>query len=221
MRTALFLALSAVIAHATAQTPQSPPADPSSQGAQPLMPLAEERPAQLNRVDVELAPTEGNRAKGELTLSPDNYGLRITGTITGLKADSLHGFHIHQNGDCSAPDASSAGDHFNPENVPHGNPEDQQHHAGDMPNIEADDKGNANVDLRITGVTLGDGGEHDIIGRAIIVHADPDDYSTQPSGAAGARIACGVIAPPPPPEAPAAANDEGAENENEEEDGGE
>lgn len=212
MRTALFIALSAVIAHAAAQTPQSSPAHPSAQGAQPSTSSTEERPAQFNRVDVELAPTEGNRAKGELTLSPDNHGLRITGTISGLKANSQHGFHIHQNGDCSAPDASSAGDHFNPEEVPHGNPASQPHHAGDMPNIEADGQGNADVDLRIMGVTLGDGGEHDIIGRAAIVHADPDDYSSQPSGNAGARIACGVIEPPPPP--PAADAEKDAEDEN-------
>ena len=123
----------------------------------------------------------------------------------------LHPFvfhHIHQNGDCSAPDGSSAGDHFNPTGAPHGNPTGDdagaQHHAGDMPNVTADDKGNARVDLRVQGVTLGDGGENDVLGKAVIVHADADDYSSQPSGNAGARIACGVIAAPPSPaEAPA------------------
>lgn len=204
MRTVLFIALSAVMAQAAAQTPAQPPTDTSMQRASSSMDAADERPAQLNRVKVELASTEGNRAKGELTLSPDNHGLRVTGSISGLKANSEHGFHVHQNGDCSAPDASSAGDHFNPGDVAHGNPSGNVHHAGDMPNIEADDKGNAQVDLRLKGVTLGDGGEHDILGKAIIVHADPDDYSSQPSGNAGSRIACGVIEAPPEPEMPAA-----------------
>lgn len=211
MRTVLFLAVSATFAASIfAQTPaagpqpapQSPPAEPTVPVAPSVPPMGQE-PAQINRVTVGMASTQGNSAKGDLVLSPDNHGLRITGNLTGLKAKSEHGFHVHQNGDCSAPDGSSAGDHFNPTGAPHGNPTGDdagaQHHAGDMPNVIADDKGNAKVDVRIHGVTLGDGGENDVLGKAVILHADADDYSSQPAGNAGARIACGVISPPPAP----------------------
>lgn len=224
MRTLLFVALSAALAAtATAQTPETAPENPATAPAQqapaqqqpaaPAVPPAYAPPAtpmlgqptpQLNRATVTLAPTEGHRAAGTLTLSPDNRGLYITGTVTGLKANSQHGFHFHQNGDCSAPDATSAGDHFNPAGVAHGNPESAQRHAGDMPNIEADGSGEAEVAIRLTGVTLGDGGEHDVLGKAVIVHADADDYTSQPAGNAGARIACGVVTAPEAPAAPAA-----------------
>jgi Cu-Zn family superoxide dismutase len=213
MRTLMFLAVSAALsASAFAQAPaeQAPPATPSvpAAPAQPAAPAVPATPplgqeaAQINRVTIEIAPTQGNNVKGQLVLSPDNHGLRITGNLSGLKAKSEHAFHIHQNGDCSAPDAMSAGDHFNPSGAPHGNPTGDdsgaQHHAGDMPNLTADDKGNAKVDLRVENVTLGDGGENDVLGKAVIVHADPDDYSSQPAGNAGARIACGVISMPLP-----------------------
>jgi len=222
MRTVLFLAVSATFAAsafaqppATEPQPAAPPVE--AVPAEPAMPVPPsvppmgQEPAQVNRVMVAMASTEGNNATGELTLSPDNRGLRVTGNLTGLKAKSEHGFHVHQTGDCSAPDGSSAGDHFNPTGAPHGNPTGDdagaQHHAGDMPNVMADDKGNAKVDLRILGVTIGDGGENDVLGKALIVHADADDYSSQPSGNAGARIACGVIAPPAAPDEAVAADD--------------
>lgn len=189
MRHILFLAISAAApAAALAQAPSASSVKPT--------------PAQFNQVQVELEATQGNRAAGTLTLSPDNHGLRISGTISGLKADAEHGFHVHENGDCSAPDASSAGAHFNPESVAHGNPANAPHHAGDIANIKADARGTANINVHVGQLTLGDGGANDIINKAIVVHADPDDYSSQPAGNAGARIACGVIAPPPPVEAP-------------------
>lgn len=156
--------------------------------------------AQINRLAVSLESTQGNRASGTITLSPDNRGLRVTGTITGLAADSEHGFHFHEHGDCSAPDASSAGDHFNPDAHPHGHPDTQERHAGAMRNIQADGSGRAEVDLYVDLLTLGDGGKYDILGTALIVHADPDDYSSQPVGNAGARIACGVVERPAPAE---------------------
>lgn len=140
-----------------------------------------------------LAPTQGNQASGSLTLTAHDGGVMITGQITGLEPNSEHGFHVHENGDCSAPDASSAGSHFNPTNQPHGDPSGDAHHAGDAPNIRADAQGTAEVNIHMEGVTLGDGGPNDIAGRAIVVHEKADDYTTQPSGDSGARIACGVI----------------------------
>ncbi len=151
---------------------------------------------QINALSVKLEPTQGNRVAGTIQLSPDNFGLRVVGTVSGLKPDSEHGFHFHQKGDCSAPDATSAGDHFNPDGHAHGAPDAEQRHAGDLPNIKADNKGVAKVDFHVDILTLGDGGKHDVVGGALIVHADPDDHTTQPAGNAGARIACAAVARP-------------------------
>jgi Cu-Zn family superoxide dismutase len=103
-----------------------------------------------------------------------------------------HGFHIHEKGDCSAADASSAGGHFNPTGKPHGGPDSDARHAGDFGNIEADATGNARYSRTFSDLTLD--GESSIIGKAIIVHQKADDLKTQPSGDAGGRIGCGVIA---------------------------
>jgi Cu-Zn family superoxide dismutase len=100
---------------------------------------------------------------------------------------------VHEKGDCSAVDATSAGPHFNPFNTPHGKTDAGAHHAGDMNNITTDAEGVAKIDVHLTGVTLGGGAVNDIANRALIVHAAPDDYASQPAGNAGARVACGVI----------------------------
>lgn len=140
-----------------------------------------------------LTSTSDSDVQGRLSFVTSGDGVHVTGRISGLKPDSTHGFHIHANGDCSAPDASSAGGHFNPAQQPHGQAGKGPHHAGDIPNQHANADGVANVDVQVPGVQLGTGSDTDILGRAIIVHAQPDDYTSQPSGAAGARIACGVI----------------------------
>jgi Cu-Zn family superoxide dismutase len=147
----------------------------------------------------QVAPTQGNTASGSISVTAEDDGVRLTGVIQGLKPDSEFGFHVHEKGDCSAPDASSAGAHFNPTNVAHGNPEGETHHAGDMVNIKSDAQGVAQVDSRATGTTLHSGQPTDVLGKAIVVHEKPDDYKTQPSGNSGARIACGVITVQPPP----------------------
>lgn len=153
---------------------------------------------QLNSAYVELMATRGNRASGRLELSPDNFGLRINGRITGLGALGVHGFHIHEIGDCGN-DGSLAGDHFNPKYRDHGAPSSDDAHAGDLPNIEADNRGNADVNLHVERLTVGDKGTFDILGRSIVIHAEADDYRTQPAGGSGARIACGVIQATPAP----------------------
>lgn len=142
---------------------------------------------------VELAPASGSSVHGNLSLVSTAQGVRITGRISGLQPGSTHGFHIHENGDCSAPDASSAGGHFNPTNKPHGQAGKGSHHAGDMANQKADSSGVATINVVNQDIELGTGSSTDAIGHAIVVHAKPDDYTSQPSGAAGARIACGVI----------------------------
>ena len=140
-----------------------------------------------------LASASGSLVSGRLTLSTAPGGVRVRGDIGGLRPGSLHGFHVHENGDCSAVDAASVGGHFNPENKPHGRAGQGAHHAGDADNLIADAGGVAHVDAWLPGAALGDGSAHDINGRALIVHAGADDYSSQPAGNAGARVACGVI----------------------------
>lgn len=140
-----------------------------------------------------LAPTVGNQAQGRLILVEEDAGTRIRGEVTGLTPNGEHGFHVHESGDCSAPDAESAGEHLNPAGHPHGNPSTGLHHAGDMLNLRADGQGNATVDVMLAALTVGGGLQNDVIGKAVIVHAAADDYSSQPAGNSGARIACGVI----------------------------
>jgi Cu-Zn family superoxide dismutase len=141
---------------------------------------------------VALDSRSGSSVTGSLKLSDSKAGLRITGEVRGLKPGAEHGFHIHEKGDCSAPDASSAGGHFNPAGAPHGRLGSGAHHAGDMPNLKADAQGVARVDQTVAGVTLA-AGANGAAGRALVVHRDPDDYSSQPAGNAGPRVACGVV----------------------------
>lgn len=140
-----------------------------------------------------LSPASASLVSGRLALVPEAGGVHITGLIGGLQPLQQPAFHVHERGDCSAVDASSAGDHFNPTQQPHGAPGAAPHHLGDMPNLRADAQGRANVDIHLRGVTLGGGAANDIAGRALIVHARPDDHRSQPAGNAGARIACGLI----------------------------
>ena len=147
--------------------------------------------------NAELAPTEGNDVKGSIAFTVVDGKVHAKGEVTGLKPNSEHGFHIHEKGDCSAPNGDSAGGHFNPGKEDHGSVAATPHHGGDMPNIEADAEGKAVVDADVsTNVNIGQGNDFDIIGRGLIVHADPDDYKTQPTGNAGARLACAVIKAP-------------------------
>lgn len=143
----------------------------------------------------QLESKSGTSARGMLEFRGTDGGVSVTGEITGLTQGSEHGFHVHQVGDCSAPDASSAGPHWNPTNAKHGSPsaDAAARHLGDMPNILADEDGHATVTGALAGATLRDGGANDVVGKAVVVHARRDDYVTQPSGDSGDRIACGVI----------------------------
>ena len=142
---------------------------------------------------VNLASASGSLVSGKLSMVPMGDGVHITGQVGGLGAGQTHAIHVHEKGDCSAVDASSAGGHFNPTGSAHGRAGTPVHHAGDMDNLTANAEGVADVDIHLSGVTLGGGAANDIAGRAVIVHAAPDDYTSQPSGNAGARVACGVI----------------------------
>lgn len=140
-----------------------------------------------------LQPTAGNQTAGDLRFAVVNGRIEVTGTVTGLTAGSSHGFHVHETGDCSAPDGTSAGGHFNPGSTDHGRVGQGAHHAGDSDNIMAGADGTAQVSGWLEGATIGGGGADDIVGKGVIVHKDADDYATQPTGNAGDRLACGVI----------------------------
>lgn len=137
-----------------------------------------------------LHPTEGNDVHGLVTFTRTGSDIRIVADVEGLTPGE-HGFHIHQWGDCSNLDGTSAGGHFNPESTNHGGPSDAERHVGDLGNITAGEDGTAHLEL--TDSMIDFSGKHNIIGRAIIVHAGEDDLTSQPTGAAGARVACGVI----------------------------
>ena len=137
-----------------------------------------------------LVPTQGHDVKGTVTFTQMDNGVRVVADITGLKVGE-HGFHVHEKGDCSAPDASSAGGHYNPTGMPHGSPESDKHHVGDLGNIVADDSGKATLDRVFPFLEMS--GANSIVGHAVIVHEGIDDFVSQPSGNAGARVACGVI----------------------------
>ncbi len=143
-----------------------------------------------------LAPTKGNQVSGTVQFRQKGDSVLVEVKVTGLKPNGTHGFHVHEKGDCSAADASSAGAHFNPDKTPHGGLFSEKRHAGDLGNLQADANGFAQASIEASGITLG-AEANSIIGRAVIVHANPDDMATQPSGNAGARVACGLISKNP------------------------
>jgi Cu-Zn family superoxide dismutase len=137
-----------------------------------------------------LSPTEGNAAAGTVVFTKSKGGVRVSVSLTGLPPGP-HGFHIHEFGDCSARDGSSAGGHFNPAGHKHAGRQEAERHAGDLGNVEAGPDGKVthefvDAHLRLEGLT-------GIAGRSVIVHAQADDLQTQPAGNAGGRLACGVV----------------------------
>jgi superoxide dismutase, Cu-Zn family len=144
----------------------------------------------------ELSPKSGSAVSGTVTFVQVDKGVEISGKVAGLKPNQSHGFHVHDKGDCSSPDGLSAGGHFNPEAKKHGDhalhSQGSEHHAGDMPNLKADANGIANFKFVLEGLSV-EAGALAVKGRAVIVHANPDDYTSQPVGNAGGRIACGLV----------------------------
>jgi len=137
-----------------------------------------------------LSPLGGSGVSGTVTFAKVEGGVKVTARVTGLK-EGAHGFHVHEFGDCSAADFTSAGGHFNPAGDPHAGPKDAKRHAGDMGNVEANQEGVADVDY--VDPKLAFDGPTSVLGRGVIVHAAADDFKTQPTGNAGGRLACGVV----------------------------
>ena len=144
----------------------------------------------LKRAIAVITPTKGNSVHGVATFDELANGVHVVANFTGL-IPGKHGFHIHEFGDISSEDGSSAGGHFNPMGMPHSMPTSEKRHAGDMGNIEADGNGSAHLDYIDTVMKLN--GEYSIIGHAVIIHAKEDDFKTQPTGNAGPRVGYGVI----------------------------
>src|SRR5688572_30262246 len=144
------------------------------------------------RATAGLKATKGNKTLGEADFEQAGKKVRIVIFVEGLKPGQEHGLHIHEKGDCSSGDGMSAGGHFNPHGKPHGNPSSGERHAGDLPSLKVGKDGRAKIDVTVDAISIGKG-PGDIVGRGLIIHAQPDDYTTQPTGNAGARIACGVI----------------------------
>lgn len=138
-----------------------------------------------------LAPAANGQVRGEVRFTEEAQGVRVTAQVTGL-TPGKHGFHIHEKGDCSAPDFMSAGGHWNPTGAPHGAPgTGSNHHYGDLGNLEANEQGVARLERTFNWLSFT--GTNSFLGKAVLVHANPDDLTSQPVGNAGARVACGVI----------------------------
>lgn len=138
----------------------------------------------------ELQAKSGSQVSGTVSFTQVGDKVRIDVLASGVSPGE-HGFHIHEVGDCSAPDAASAKGHFNPAAKAHGHHGTAERHAGDLPNLVADAAGKVKYSAETGPQALG--GEGGIVGRSVIIHADPDDYKSQPAGNSGKRIACGVI----------------------------
>ena len=163
----------------------------SSDGKKPAANAGVAAPVAVASAAAQMSPTQGNTAKGTVTFSEMKDGtVVVVAELEGL-APGQHAMHVHEKGDCSAPDAMSAGGHYNPEQHAHGLPPGDPRHAGDLGNLTADAEGKARYTITVTNITI-KGAKNPIDGRAVVVHAKPDDGG-QPVGNAGGRVACGVI----------------------------
>lgn len=178
LRAATALAAAATLAACSSTSPNAP--NPRTVATAPL-----------NAAVGVPQPNPQSPVQGAISFSELRGIVSVSGTVTGLKPNAAHAFHVHENGDCSAPDFSSAGSHFNPTGTPHGQHGSGLHHLGDMPPLMADASGTAQVSFNSQTLTLR--GPNSIIGKSIIVHRDPDDFNAQPVGNAGPRLACGII----------------------------
>jgi Cu-Zn family superoxide dismutase len=165
-------------------------ADTTAQQAQAAQNVAGQPASEVTKAICVVHPLGGSKVAGKVVFTQVSGGVQVNAELTGL-AEGKHGFHVHEFGDCSMADGTCAGAHFNPTGAPHGGPDDAKRHVGDLGNIKVDASGKATY--KRVDKLLALSGPNSIIGRAIIVHAAPDDLKSQPSGNAGARVGCGVI----------------------------
>ena len=143
------------------------------------------------RATATLEPRSGSNVSGMVSFQAVGQKVRVEASVAGLSPGE-HGFHVHEAGDCSAADATSAKGHFNPTAKQHGHHGGAERHAGDMPNLMADSSGKAVLSAELDTLSLTEG-PSGILNRSVVIHADPDDYKSQPAGNSGKRVACGVI----------------------------
>lgn len=181
----------------TTDTAENGPTETTSEGGETTVEVIRddvpsEDVASAASVMATVSATEGNTVSGSVSFTQESGEVVVRIALTGFEPGTRHGFHVHEIGDCSAPDGTSAGGHFNPDGHDHGLPEADaaSRHAGDLGNVEADAEGNVNEERRFADLHLD--GDHGIGGRSVILHANPDDGG-QPTGNAGPRVACGVI----------------------------
>ncbi|MCP4446616.1 MAG: superoxide dismutase family protein [Myxococcales bacterium] len=176
----------------TSETPTAPKAKDTAP-AKPAIPTAP-KASEAIMAQAKVIAASGSKVSGTVHFSMKGETVGVHATISGL-APGEHGFHVHEKGDCSSPDAKSAGGHFNPHSVDHGDPKGETHHAGDLGNIAANAEGTAEltVDLPSSFLSLAPDAANNIVGRAVVVHGGVDDLKSQPSGASGPRVGCGVI----------------------------
>ena len=144
---------------------------------------------EVTKAAANLESKSGSQVTGTVTFTKVGDEVQVVADIQGLKPGK-HGFHIHEKGDCSAPDAASAGGHFNPTMKHHGGPETLDHHTGDLGNIVTDASGKTHLEWK---GKLSLSGKDSIIGKSVVVHEKEDDLKTDPAGNSGARVACGQI----------------------------
>ncbi len=139
-----------------------------------------------------LAPKSGTRSRGEMQFFTSGTEVQLKLVVSGL-TPGRHAVHLHEKGDCSAPDAESAGPHWNPTNVAHGHLEMPPAHLGDIGNIEVGGDGRGTLVFSTSYWSIGTGRDNDIVGKAVVIHASVDDFASQPAGNSGKRVACGVV----------------------------
>ena len=150
-------------------------------------------PAAGPQASATIEARSGSALSGTAVFTQTGAGVHIVVEVSNAP-QGIHAVHLHEKGDCSAPDATSAGGHFNPTGMAHGSPDAPAHHAGDFGNMTVGEDGHGRLELDSTMLTIAPG-ERSVVGHAIVVHAKADDMQTQPTGNAGARIGCGVVAP--------------------------
>jgi Cu-Zn family superoxide dismutase len=148
--------------------------------------------SEVRRTTVRLNPTKDNQANGSAIFLREGGRTTLQLSLQNTPP-GVHAVHLHETGDCSARDASSAGAHWNPAGAKHGMWGKPPFHLGDIGNVTVGENGTGSLNLTTDLWSMGSAAENDLLGKAVIVHAKSDDFMTQPSGAAGERIACGVI----------------------------
>jgi Cu-Zn family superoxide dismutase len=176
--------------------PIAPSAEKGAAGATVLIDPGAEAPTPVERAVAVLEPTKGSKAMAKIRFEKADKGLKVKVEATGLPPGK-HAYHVHLLGDCTSEDGNSAGTHFNFDGASKKPPADHPHITGDLGDLEADKDGKASAEATIEKASLQ--GPYSILGRSVVIHEKPNDPKSPPMGAAGARLACGVIGITEPP----------------------